>query len=87
LYEDIRDEEIEKIQHAVGSKGYQEGKFTQAICLFNKLVVQDKWEDFLTLPAYDLILSNDEKKVCDEEVRDSKADSSIYMNIEKEMVG
>jgi malate synthase len=88
LYEDLRDDEIEKIQHAVGSRAYQEGKFTQAICIFNKLVVQDKWEDFLTLPAYDLILSNDEKKVCEEEdVTTDKTDSSIYVNIEKEMAG
>jgi malate synthase len=88
LYEDLRDDEIEKIQHAVGSKAYQEGKFTQAICIFNKLVVQDKWEDFLTLPAYDLILSNDEKKVCEEDdLTTDKTDSSIYVNIEKEMAG
>jgi malate synthase len=86
LYEDLRDDEIEKIQHAAGSKAYQEGKFTQAICIFNKLVVQDKWEDFLTLPAYDLILSNDEKKVCEEE-DENKVDSAIYVNIEKEMAG
>jgi len=85
LYADLRDEEIEKIQHAAGSKAYQEGKFTQAICLFNKMVVQEKWEDFLTLPAYDLILSNDEKKVCEED--QYKTDASIYVNIKKEMAG
>jgi malate synthase len=55
LYEDLRDDEIKKIRHAVGSKTYQDGKFIQAICIFNRLVVQDKWEDFLTLPAYELI--------------------------------
>jgi malate synthase len=87
LYEDWRDDEIEKIQHAVGSKAYQEGKFTQAICIFNKLVVQDKWEDFLTLPAYELILSNDERKVCDEDEMTDKANTSVYINIEKEMAG
>ena len=88
LYEDLRDDEIEKIQHVVGSKTYQEGKFTQAICLFNKLVVQDKWEDFLTLPAYDLILSNDEKKICEDDVTgNEKTDSSIYVTIEREMAG
>lgn len=84
LYSDLRDEEIEKIQHAVGSKAYQDGKFTQAICVFNKLVVQDKWEDFLTLPAYDLILSNDEKKECEDQ---DKTDETIYVNIKKEMAG
>ena len=87
LYEDLRDDEIEKIQHTVGSKAYQDGKFTQAICVFNKLVVQDKWDDFLTLPAYDLILSNDEKKICDKDAVENKMDESIYINIEKEMAG
>jgi malate synthase len=88
LYEDMRDDEIEKIQHAVGSKTYQEGKFAQAICIFNKLVVQDKWEDFLTLPAYDLILSNDEKKVCEEDIATvNENNSSIFIHIGKEMAG
>jgi malate synthase len=32
------------------------GHYVQAICIFNKLVVQDKWEDFLTLSAYDHLL-------------------------------
>jgi malate synthase len=87
LYEDMRDDEIEKIQHVVGSQAYQEGKFTQAICIFNKLVVQDKWEDFLTLPAYDLILSNNEKKICEEEPSSVNTMSSIFLQIEKEMAG
>ncbi|MBL7744638.1 MAG: malate synthase A [Chitinophagaceae bacterium] len=88
LYEDLRDDEIEKIQHTVGSQAYQEGKFTQAICIFNKLVVQDKWEDFLTLPAYDLILSNDGKRECEEDVtEEKKANSSLFVHIEKEMAG
>ena len=86
LYEDLRDDEIEKIQHAVGSHAYQQGEFTQAICIFNKLVVQDKWEDFLTLAAYDLILSNDEKKVCEEGPSGSK-NAPIFIHIEKEMAG
>jgi malate synthase len=89
LYEDLRDDEIEKIQHTVGSKAYQEGKFTQAICIFNKLVVQDKWEDFLTLAAYDLILSNDEKRICEEEdvTTGKETNSHIVINMEKELAG
>jgi len=67
LYTELRDSEIENIKNEVGSKTYQQGKYVQAICIFNKLVVQDKWEDFLTLPAYDLILSNEHKKICVEE--------------------
>ena len=88
LYEDLRDDEIEKIQHTVGSKAYQEGKCIQAICIFNRLVVQDKWEDFLTLSAYDLILSNDEKKNCRE--KDgviSKAVTSLFIPAKQELAG
>ena len=88
LYEDMRDDEIENIKHTVGSKAYQEGKYIQAICIFNRLVVQDKWEDFLTLSAYDLILSNDQRKVCTEEhglVTETYA--SVLMPVEKEMAG
>ncbi|MGY0036855.1 malate synthase A [Pedobacter sp. NJ-S-72] len=75
LYEDLRDDEIWEIRNMVGAKAYQEGAYVQAICIFNRLVVQNKWVDFLTLPAYDLILSNGEKKVCTEgEVELQKAE-------------
>jgi malate synthase len=87
LYEDLRDDEIEKIQHAVGSEAYQQGRFTQAICIFNRLVVQDKWEDFLTVPAYQLILSTDEKKVCEEKQPSVNKTAPIFLHIEKEMAG
>ena len=40
---------------------YQQGLFVQAICLFNKLVVQDQFEEFLTTPAYKLITVNNAK--------------------------
>jgi len=61
LYEVIRDEEIERIRETVGCLQYQQGAFIQAICLFNKLVVQDYFEAFLTLPAYQLLIANNAK--------------------------
>lgn len=91
LYEDMRDDEIEEIRHAVGSKAYQDGMYVQAICIFNKLVVQDKWEDFLTLSAYDLILANNDKKVCititDHAGETDTSDTSILVSLEKERAG
>jgi malate synthase len=86
LYEDLRDDEIEEIRHAVGSKAYQDGYYVQAICIFNKLVVQDKWEDFLTLSAYDLILSNDDKKFGCAETSSGEEEEiiqSLFLDIEK----
>jgi malate synthase len=67
LYEDWRDEEIEKIKQMVGSSQYQQGQFVQAICLFNRLVVNETFEEFLTLSAYETILSNNERKICREQ--------------------
>ncbi len=64
LYEDFRDDEIHHIKETVGHIKYQEGEYIQAICLFNKLVVQDKFEEFLTLSAYNMILSNGGREVC-----------------------
>ncbi len=56
LYEDLRDDEIQKIKDHVGSKNYVSGKFAEAIRLFNQLVVQEEFGEFLTIPAYDILL-------------------------------
>ncbi|HVK48883.1 MAG TPA: hypothetical protein VM488_13580, partial [Pseudobacter sp.] len=68
LYEDLRDDEIEVIQSSVGSAAYQAGKYVEAICIFNRLVVLPAFEEFLTIPAYNSILSNAERKQCTEEL-------------------
>ncbi|MES2139737.1 MAG: malate synthase A [Bacteroidota bacterium] len=55
FYEDIRDSEILDIKETIGVGQYTIGKFPQAIALFNRLVVGDTFEEFLTTPAYKLI--------------------------------
>jgi malate synthase len=55
LYEDFRDEEIVHVKEYVGVKRYMSGKFPQAIALFNRLVVSDSFEEFLTVAAYRFI--------------------------------
>jgi malate synthase len=72
LYEDFRDEEIVTIRETVGSANYQNGQFVQAICLFNRLIVSPRFEDFLTLSAYNLILSGHHVQLtedCGREIR------------------
>lgn len=64
LYTDLLHEEIINIRETIGGDQYQKGQFVQAICLFNKLVVQPEFEEFLTLSAYNLILSNNQQQVC-----------------------
>ena len=55
LYHDLRDEEIENIKHYVGCNAYSTGRFPEAIAIFNRLIVQDEYQEFLTLPAYKLL--------------------------------
>ena len=88
LYEDLRDDEIEEIRQTVGTAAYQSGYYVQAICMFNKLVVQNKWEEFLTVPAYEFILSNDEKRFCTTivEMKDEMS-NVVIIDIEKEKAG
>jgi malate synthase len=90
LYEDLRDDEIETIKQSAGSQAYQDGMYVQAICLFNKLVVQDGWEDFLTLSAYDLIVDNEEKKVgvtVSDHTEEDTGDTTIVVSLDKEKAG
>lgn len=85
LYEDLRDDEIEEIRQTVGSAAYQSGHYVEAICIFNKLVVQDVWEEFLTLSAYNHILSNEDRKICCVDVAGLSGEiaPSIFIDMEK----
>ncbi|WP_299091891.1 malate synthase A [uncultured Metabacillus sp.] len=53
LYEQLRDEEIRKIQEELGEAGFQKGKFNEAIAVFDELVKRDEFIDFLTIPSYE----------------------------------
>jgi len=55
LYKSLLESEIGKIKNLVGEKRYKEGRFELAIQLFNALVVNDKFEEFLTIKAYKYI--------------------------------
>jgi malate synthase len=52
LFNSIFDDEIEKIITEVGEDKMKNTKFKLAIQLFKKLVTEDEFEEFLTLPAY-----------------------------------
>lgn len=55
LYIEIFDDEIEKIITEIGEVNIRNSKFELAIELFDKLVLSEKFEEFLTLPAYKYI--------------------------------
>ncbi len=53
LYEQLFKEELEKIKTMLGEERYQNGKFQLASEIFDKLVKEKSFEEFLTLPAYE----------------------------------
>ena len=54
-YENIKHQEIEKIKNHVGQDKFDNGKFKKAIQLFDELVLNNEFEEFLTLSAYNHI--------------------------------
>ena len=51
----ILKEELEKIKSNLGQKDYDLGKFKEAAKIFYKMSTSEEFEEFLTLPAYELI--------------------------------
>ena len=52
FFEKISLEECEKIKEEIGQETYSKGKFNLAINLFSEMIKKDKFDEFLTLPAY-----------------------------------
>ncbi len=54
-YEELKKEELIKIEALIGSEAFEKGRFDEAITIFDQLVKSDRLEDFLTIPAYNLL--------------------------------
>jgi malate synthase len=52
LYRTLLSEEMEKIKSMVGDKRFASGKYELARRLFDKLVTEKNFAEFLTLSAY-----------------------------------
>lgn len=52
MYDEFKQEEIVKIQQLLGAERFKNGKFDEAVKLFDNLVLNNEFEEFLTLPAY-----------------------------------
>lgn len=55
LYKKLRCEEIDKIKTFIGEENFNKGKFNLAIEIFDNLILNKKFEEFLTIPAYQYI--------------------------------
>ncbi len=50
------DEEMQRVKGEVGAEAFAKGRFPEAIALFRTLSLAPEFEDFLTIPAYKLIV-------------------------------
>lgn len=55
LYQQLLPEELDNIKNYVGEERFDSGKFPEATALFDRLVKEKEFIEFLTLPAYELI--------------------------------
>jgi malate synthase len=53
--ESLLGEELDDLRQRIGSDGYARGSYTSAASLFREMVSKPELDDFLTLPAYDLV--------------------------------
>ncbi|WP_243291528.1 malate synthase A [Bacillus sp. FJAT-47783] len=53
LYEQLKEEELQKIKLELGEEAFKKGKFEEATILFDKLVRSEQFTEFLTLPGYE----------------------------------
>lgn len=53
------DEELKKIRAEVGDTAFSGGRFPQARALFEQLCLAETFEEFLTLPAYDMLCADE----------------------------
>jgi malate synthase len=55
MFKDALKGEMERVKGEVGAKAFDGGRFKDAIALFSDMSLSDRFEEFLTLPAYKLI--------------------------------
>jgi malate synthase len=55
LFRRLVEEEMARVRDEVGAARFDAGRFAEARTLFERLSVAEQFEDFLTLPAYELL--------------------------------
>jgi malate synthase len=55
LFQQLKEEELEKIKREVGEEAFANGRFKEATELFEQLILNDEFAEFLTIPGYELL--------------------------------
>ena len=66
LYEQLRDEELASIRERIGAARVQQGFLDRAARLFDRMILSEELEDFLTIPAYTELLDVERKALASE---------------------
>jgi malate synthase len=53
----LLDEELEKLKSAAGEEAYEKGRYRDAAAIFRRLIEAERFPEFLTLPAYEKLVS------------------------------
>ena len=57
LVERLLEEELARIRGSVGEERYRAGRYAAAAALLRELVLADEFTEFLTLPAYQQVIT------------------------------
>jgi len=55
LVHQLKEEELEKIKQEIGKEAFETCRFADATRLFEDLVTNDEFVEFLTLPGYEIL--------------------------------
>jgi len=61
LFNELLPQELARVREILGEKGYAAGKYEEAAQMFKGLTLADDFVEFLTLPAYDYVVSHEHR--------------------------
>mgnify|MGYP002621965858 CR=1 FL=1 len=61
LFESLVPQELAKVRQMLGEEGFSAGKYEEAAKMFAQLTLADEFAEFLTIPAYDYLVSHEHR--------------------------
>ena len=61
LFRELLPQELRRVREILGDKGYAAGKYEQGAKMFEQLTLAEDFVEFLTLPAYDYVVSHEHR--------------------------
>jgi malate synthase len=61
LFKELVPQELERVRQILGERQYAAGRYPEGAQMFEELTLRDDFVDFLTLPAYDYLVSHEHR--------------------------